>query len=210
MILSDIKRLDGMRQRFWSHVAIKGNNDCWIWEGTVCSPGYGVISIATLSGHRPCKAHRISYLLAHGEVDDDLFVCHDCPDGDNPLCVNPSHLFLGTALDNALDRKAKGRGACGETHGSRTHPEKIRRGDQHPFRINPSLAPHGERNYVHTHPEIRQGERNGRAKLTETQVKEVRERHARGETYAELGRYYGIRPEMASFIVRRIAWKHIA
>ena len=75
---------------------------CILWQGTILSTGYGVIT-----EHRiPVGAHRYAYKLAYGPFDESLCVCHKC---DNPPCVNPEHLFLGTDKDNALDKVAKGR-----------------------------------------------------------------------------------------------------
>lgn len=76
--------------------------DCWIWQGAAGGDGYGVLGI----GRRQYRAHRISYEVFCGEEADGLLVCHTC---DTPLCVNPSHLFLGTPQDNTLDMIAKSR-----------------------------------------------------------------------------------------------------
>lgn len=64
---------------------------------------YGVF----LVNGRSINAHRFAYQIAHGPVPDDMFVCHRC---DNPPCVNPAHLFLGTHVDNMQDMISKGRG----------------------------------------------------------------------------------------------------
>ena len=98
-------------QRFWRQVARGEPGDCWRWLGGT-RKGYGRFK---LKG-RMVTAHRHAYELEVGPIPDGLFVLHEC---DNPSCVNPRHLFLGTQLDNIRDRDKKGRHvAChGERHG---------------------------------------------------------------------------------------------
>jgi len=100
----------GFAERFWSKVDKTG--DCWLWTGGCTSYGYGAFSVSTGIAK---LAHRVAYALCIAPPPDDLMVCHTC---DNPPCVNPAHLFLGTRGDNNRDRAAKGRTQRGEAHTS--------------------------------------------------------------------------------------------
>ena len=80
-------------------------DECWLWVGSKNAAGYGVFSFRG----RMRIASRIMWLRTYGAIPN-LLVCHSC---DNPACVNPGHLWLGTDLDNANDREAKGRGKPG-------------------------------------------------------------------------------------------------
>jgi hypothetical protein len=114
-------------KRFWDKVDKSG--DCWNWKGAADRKGYGKFSIGpsrNKDGSRRnsmVSAHRVAYLLANGPIPDGkgthgTCVLHKC---DNPKCVNPNHLFLGTNADNVHDMDAKGRrvnaGLKGESHG---------------------------------------------------------------------------------------------
>lgn len=99
--------------RFWTKVDKSGGEDaCWLWTAGLFENGYGVF----LLNKKLKKAHRISWELAYGEIPEHLMVLHDCPDGDNPACVNPKHLWLGTHKQNMTDRNQKKRQMHGEHH----------------------------------------------------------------------------------------------
>ena len=92
--------------RFFSKIDRSDPADCWSWAACRDKDGYGMF----WDGDRLVRAHRYSYMLAIGIIPEGLQVLHRC---DNPSCVNPDHLFLGTHADNADDRNAKGRQAYG-------------------------------------------------------------------------------------------------
>jgi len=104
---------------FWTKVDIPSLIDCWIWTGALTSSGYGHFR---LDG-RDCLAHRYCFQSLFGEIPEGMQVLHKC---DNPRCVNPSHLFLGTHEDNMRDMVNKGRSARG---GERHNGCKLSRAD---------------------------------------------------------------------------------
>jgi hypothetical protein len=94
-------------ERFWEKVDRRADDECWPWIAGTTVDGYGALAIGTPS-RRYVRAHRFSLMLHLGMFDRRLLVLHDC---DNPSCVNPAHLRLGTQFDNMRDMSAKGRGA---------------------------------------------------------------------------------------------------
>lgn len=153
-------------ERFWAKVNKRGPDDCWEWTAG-CSRGYGQIGEGGRRG-KMLYAHRVSYELHNGPIPigegyHGTCVCHTC---DNPPCVNPSHLFLGTIADDTRDMVEKGRQA--------------------------------------------RGEKNGRAKLTEKEVEEIRRgyvRYSRTHGQSALARKYGVNPTAIGFIIRGEHWK---
>lgn len=137
-----------LKERLLSHIKVNDASGCWEWQGSK-RHGYGRIIVGSRKdGTRKSKsAHRVSYELFCGEIPDGFDVCHKC---DNPCCVNPDHLFVGTRQDNVNDREAKGR----------NKPPK--------------------------------GTKNGRAKLTESDVLEIREKRRSGAFFYELAEEYGV------------------
>lgn len=123
-----------LKAAFLERVTPKGKNDCWLWEGCTTPKGYGTFKY----GDTHYRAHRASYLIYKGPIPKDMNVCHNCPDGDNPLCVNPAHLWLGDHVDNQKDKIEKDRQAKGETQGSAKLTESDVRHIRH-------LAQHGKR-----------------------------------------------------------------
>lgn len=136
---------------------VKGD-DCWEWAAHKDRKGYGTFEFAG----RTQKAHRVAHQLYVGKIPDGLCVCHHC---DNPGCVRPDHLFLGTIADNNRDCENKGRGV-GKGRGA------------HLF-----------------------GEKNGRAKLSEAQVIEIRARHGDGVRNVVLAKKFGVaRPTISQIV----------
>lgn len=119
------------QDRFWSKVDRSG--ECWEWQAARNRLGYGLVGV----GRKSVLAHRVAYELTKGPIPKQMLVRHRC---DNPSCVRPDHLIIGTPLDNVRDSIDRGRRAS--------------------FK----------------------GMRNGRVKLTDEQVREIRRLYAMGNT----------------------------
>lgn len=145
-------------ERFWLKVEKRDTDECWSWCGGKSERGYGQLSDGR---HRSIRSHRISYEIHKGAIPDRMLVLHSC---DNPSCVNPAHLSLGTQLDNMADKCAKGR----------------------------LVAPIGER--------------NGQAKITTEQARQIKLSMERSENLATM---FGISAKMVRNIRTGRSWKHI-
>jgi hypothetical protein len=102
--LSNLKRTP-IKDRFWPKVDRGGSDECWEWIGSRHPDGYGRIGAGGKHGGT-IYAHRASWEIHGNKIPNGLCVLHHC---DNPPCVNPAHLFLGTQADNIKDKVAKGR-----------------------------------------------------------------------------------------------------
>ncbi len=116
-----------LEERFWSKVNKDGSipshcpelGNCWIWEKASHVWGYGEISVQS---SRPEGAHRVIWVLVHGPIPEGMHVLHRC---DNPPCVRPDHLFLGTHKENMRDMTSKGRHGVFDRTGERNGNAKL-------------------------------------------------------------------------------------
>lgn len=112
----DVRPARDLVRTFRQKIDRSGGADvCWPWTGPR-KRSYGSFKVNDCGRRRVGRAHRLAWTLANGPIPDGLCILHRC---DNPPCCNPSHLFLGTQLDNIRDRDAKGRGG----HGDGSYPQ---------------------------------------------------------------------------------------
>ena len=109
-----------VKDRFWTKVDIIEPNKCWLWKAGKDEEGYGRISV----NGKARSAHRTSYELTYGLIELGKLVLHTC---DNPSCVNPKHLYLGTDADNTRDKvnKKRHKWMSGEKNGKSKLTKKL-------------------------------------------------------------------------------------
>lgn len=163
--------MEHLQKRFWDKV--NKTSDCWLWLGAKNNLGYGV----AWNGNKIVLAHRLAYIITTNHIPKGLCVCHHC---DNPICVRPQHLFLGTRKENSEDMIKKGRNATGVRNGLVKHPESVAR-----------------------------GERSANAKLTVVKVREMRILYKKGYSQSELANIFGVTPSNCSIVCNYRSWKHV-
>ena len=187
---------------------------CWIWKRSVNGDGYG----NTWANGKSMHAHRLLYLIFKGEIKEGLCVCHHC---DNPSCVNPEHLWLGSHKDNMKDMTRKKRTLYGEQRPNNKIPstlyreiaKKYKNGITQiqlakEYKCSPSaiwnavhkIVPVGRRGFV--------GEKHPRAKLTASQVKEIKKLFKEKKSNKEISLIYNVTHQLINRIRKNIIWKH--
>lgn len=189
--------------RFWSKVdrsgpvLVEALGPCWMWLASSDGRGYGQFTIGSkVDGtRRAVRAHRYAWATVHGDPGP-LCACHRC---DNPKCVRPDHLFLGTVADNNRDMWTKGRGVQSNTFADESLREKAT-----------LMLPRGAMHYARTNPErLARGERHGKTNLTVERVREIRTQREQGVSLRVLAARYGLTAGGVSAIVHRRNWRHV-
>jgi len=102
--------------RIWEK--IDKSSGCWLWKAGKNQNGYGLIR----ANGKERLAHRLAWELTNGPIPKGMCICHKC---DNPACINPNHLFLGTQKDNIKDMDGKGRRGTNGVYGERVNTTKL-------------------------------------------------------------------------------------
>lgn len=203
----------------------KKGEECWEWTGGTDRQFYGRFS-AELHGVMHTKAHRYSWALQHGvPIPDGMVVCHSC---DNPRCVNPAHLWLGTQDDNMRDKISKGRHVLNHARGEARPEAKLTESevrvillDARPYAViaadygvhtqtissikNRKSWAHVQVDQVAKAPRV--SHRKGMSdKINDDIVREIRNSSTPG---SELAERYGVSRQLITNIRKRRVWKHV-
>lgn len=114
--------IERLKERFWAKVDIRGEDHCWEWQAGKERFGYGLIGVAGFT----MRSHRLSFILAKGEIRQEDCVCHSC---DNPPCVNPNHLWIGSRANNFWDMVTKNRNFALSSVGESNFKSKLTEAD---------------------------------------------------------------------------------
>lgn len=187
--------------RFWSRVDKSAGADaCWIWDHICPGEEYGRFKVAG----RKIVASRYSYEISIGAIPNGLCVLHKC---DNPTCVNPSHLFLGTKRDNIQDAISKGRALVGSVNPMHLHPE-LRQGLAERMKNNPERRATGDRNSRRLYPDrYPRGEEVVGSKLTWDDVRKIRAMYETGDyTQQSIASQFNVSKQIIHRIVHNRQW----
>lgn len=201
---------------------VKKTDACWIWIACRDADGYGIFR-GEVRGLKYTRAHRFSYALHTADVPRYKHVLHRC---DNPWCVNPSHLFLGTNADNMADKVAKGR-ALGPrgiaSHSAVLTEEQVKAVaiDPRPYaaiaadyEVTPQTVGDikNRRSWRHIEVSPVKGRKIGpnRGKSDKLNPQFVREIRASAERLATLAEHYGVSKQTICDIRKRRSWKHVS
>ena len=176
--------------RFMAMVSPEPNTGCWLWLGSARPNGYGLFFL----GGKTVGAHRAAWMLVRGPIPSGLFACHHC---DVPACVNPAHLFLGTAKDNAADMDSKGRRVVAPHDG----PNNPMHGRRHTADARSKQAAAKAGRYV--------GSAHPRATVNEHMVREIRARRLSGATATSIAADLGISFHVVRNVIGGKSWRHI-
>lgn len=181
--------------RFWKKVdKVASRYGCWLWTGAMAKDPKNNYGHFYYLG-RIQRAHRVAYQLLVGVIPPGLCVLHNCPGGDNPRCVNPAHLFLGTLGDNVQDAWRKGtfKGSTGHVH-----TPKVRELIAAWHRGVAKSEAHRQK--------IREVKR-AQSPLDDSKVREIRQLRFKGWTYRAIGTHIGVSVTTAFNVCKERTWK---